>query len=271
MIRPLVGTNLKMNLSSSELTWYLRALRTGVAAISHCELFVLPSFPALWVARRELEGSGLAWGAQDLHPAEGGAHTGDVSAAMLVDLGCSYVQVGHAERRHEHGETDQLIAAKVAQALRHGLTPILCVGERTAGASREALRTVIGQLEIALVGLGNEAGRVVVAYEPAWAIGAGAEVAPADHIAALHDGIHEWLAAAGAADAPVIYGGSLDEDSAPGIVALAGVDGLFVGRAALDPARFSTIAGIAERLAVSRHLAGTGRAASAREPHSAGG
>jgi triosephosphate isomerase len=252
MRRMLVGTNLKMNLTASELTVYLRALRTGVAAVSHCALFVLPSFPSLWVARRELEGSNVRWGAQDLHPADGGAHTGDVSASMLVDLGCTYVQVGHVERRREHGESDALIAAKVAQALRHGLTPILCVGEPARGSTESALDAVIDQLGIAIGELGSDADRTIVAYEPAWAIGSGAEAAPAEHVLAVHAGIHRWLVEVGLVDVPVIYGGSLDESTAAGLVALPGVDGLYVGRAALDPGRLATIAAIAEGAALER-------------------
>jgi triosephosphate isomerase len=252
MRRVLVGTNLKMNLTPSELAAWLRALRPRVAAVAHCDLFVLPSFPSLWVARRELEGSNVRWGAQDVHPADGGAHTGDVSASMLVDLGCTYVQVGHAERRREHGESDALIAAKLAQVLRYGLTPILCVGEPAREPTERALHVVIGQLGIALGEAGGDAGRTIVAYEPTWAIGSGAEAAPADHVMALHAGIHRWLAGAGLVDVPVLYGGSLDEGTAAGLVGLPGVDGLYVGRAALDPERLARIATIAEDAALER-------------------
>ncbi|HMC02603.1 MAG TPA: triose-phosphate isomerase, partial [Cellulomonadaceae bacterium] len=120
-----------MNLTPTEMHGYLRALRPLVSDIAECDLFVLPSFPALWVAREILEGSNVAWGAQDVHEDDAGAHTGDVSAAMLVDLGCTYVEVGHPERRRDHGETDELVAAKVAQILRYAMTPILCVSEPT--------------------------------------------------------------------------------------------------------------------------------------------
>jgi triosephosphate isomerase len=200
----------------------------------------------LWVARECLAGSAIAWGAQDVHPDEAGAHTGDVSAAMLADLGCSWVEVGHSERRRDHGETDDVIAAKVAQVLRHGMTPILCVGESSAAGPRAALEVVREQLERDLaLAEASDAARVVVAYEPVWAIGVGARSAPADHIARVHDGIAGILGQLGIR-ARVIYGGSVDERNASEIVRLPGVDGLFVGRAALVPRTFAAIVAAAE-------------------------
>jgi triosephosphate isomerase len=247
--RPLIGTSWKMNLTSSEAESWLHEAVPLVRDLADRDLFVLPSYPAIWVARRELTGTGVAWGAQDVHPDDRGAHTGDVSAAMLADLGCTYVEVGHSERRYAHLETDALVAAKIAAVLRHGLTPILCVGERELWGIATATSAVIRHLKASIGSLSHaDLDRIVVAYEPHWAIGVGARAAPLEHIAAIHDAIRRWLGANGAGVARVIYGGSIDADNARGILGTPGVDGLFVGRAALDPRAFASIA----RTAVDR-------------------
>jgi len=249
---PLVGTSWKMHFDSSEAsTWFTvaRALLDGVAG---CEVFVLPPFTALWLARERLAGSRIAWGAQDVHGEEEGAHTGDVSAGMLADLGCTFVEVGHSERRRDHGETDEVVARKVHRVVAHGMTPILCVGEPEAGPTAAAVRLVTTQLERCLGGLERPAWPgVIVAYEPVWAIGEGARPARPDHVGAVQRAIHERIREAGGSDPRVIYGGSVDEATAGAILAEDGVDGLFVGRAALDPRRFAAIANIAAHLAAA--------------------
>ena len=245
--RPLLATSTKMNLTASEAYDYFRVLRPLLADVTKCDLAVLPPFTALSVARDVLAGSNVAWGAQDMHAEDAGAHTGDISAPMLLDLGCSLVELGHAERRRDHAETDEVIAAKVAQALRHGLIPILCVGEAVRTRPDAALRHVIGQLATALAPAGQRRNWVVVAYEPVWAIGA-VEPAETGRVAAVLSGIHDWLRSpsGGAQDLRVIYGGSVAFDSARALLDAGGVDGLFVGRAALDPRRFASIAAIVE-------------------------
>jgi triosephosphate isomerase (TIM) len=236
-----------MNLTSSETRHYLLTLRGLVGRVEAVDLFVLPPFTSLWVARECLEGSTIAWGAQDVHPDEDGAHTGDISARMLTDLGCTYVELGHSERRRDHHETDALVAAKVAQVVRHGMTPIVCVGERVRGDPTTSQRTVVRQVERGLADLPPGTGHaLVIAYEPAWAIGTGATSADPAHIEVMHARIRRSLEETGrAADVRVIYGGSVDARSARAILARDGVDGLFVGRAALDPAAFAAIAEIA--------------------------
>src|SRR6187401_20157 len=142
MSRPLIGTSWKMNLSPSEAgAWFAQAVPT-LSKLDDRDLFVLPPFTAIHVARDALCRTAIAWGAQDVHPDDAGAHTGDVSAAMLADLGCRFVEVGHSERRRDHRETDALIAAKVDAIRRHGMTPLLCVGEQSAGQRDGALRVV---------------------------------------------------------------------------------------------------------------------------------
>jgi triosephosphate isomerase (TIM) len=241
--RPLIGTSWKMNLTAAEATTYLRELVPMVDGLDDRDIFVLPPFTAISVARQELEGTSIGWGAQDVHEEEAGAHTGDISAAMLVDLGCRYVEIGHSERRRGHAESDARVAAKVRTALRHELTPILCVGETQRFTLRVARSTVIRQLSRSLAGVARaDLDRVVVAYEPVWAIGVGARAAPLDHTAAMHAAIGAWLSAHGARTPRVIYGGSIDTSNAASILALEEVDGLFVGRAALDAEAFGTIA-----------------------------
>jgi triosephosphate isomerase (TIM) len=260
-VRRLIGTSTKMNLTSSEAERYFETLRPLVDGVAACELFVLPPFTAIWVARRCLAGSKVAWGAQDVHPDEAGAHTGDVSAAMLADLGCTYVEVGHSERRRDYAETDARIAAKVGRILRHGMTPILCVGEPTQRPTDQALEFVLGQLRADLAevpggtsgstgGDGSGGARLIVAYEPVWAIGVGAKSASPAHVTAVHRGIRAWLGSpeAHGVEARVIYGGSVDVERAGPLLEDESVDGLFVGRAALDPAVFAAIALTAERL-----------------------
>jgi triosephosphate isomerase len=235
-LRPLIGASLKMNLTSTEAGSYFDTLRSMVASVTSCDLFVLPPFTSIWMARERLRGSNIAWGAQDVHAEDAGAHTGDVSARMLADLECSFVEVGHSERRRDYGETDEVVALKVRQILRHDMTPIMCVGEPEPMETESALDQVLGQARTGLSLVPEEhRHRAVIAYEPVWAIGEGANAADPTHIGAVHRGLHEL-------GARVIYGGSVDQRTAGSILAQDGVDGLFVGRAALDPKRFAEIA-----------------------------
>lgn len=252
-MRPLlVGTSFKMNLTSSEAAHYFDVLLPLATSLTACELFVLPSFTTMWVARQRLQGSNVAWGAQDVHAEDAGAHTGDISAPMLADLGCTFVEVGHSERRRDHGETDESVAGKVHQILRHDMTPIVCVGERTKVALDAALQHVMTQVRTVLGPVAAaDRSRVVIAYEPVWAIGTGATAADPGHVGAVHSGLHDFLRSAtgGRVDTRVIYGGSVDLETAGPILEQGGVDGLFVGRAALDPVHFAAIARTAQELA----------------------
>ncbi len=237
----LIGTSSKMNLTSTEAATYLDALVPLVGDVEDRRLFVLLPFTSIWVARERLTGTDVSWGAQDVHPEDAGAHTGDVSAPMLADLGCSYVEIGHHERRRDHGETDESVAAKVEATQRWGMTALVCVGE----ARRIPLDDVVAGLAEQLRRLtATDPGRLVIAYEPAWAIGVGAESAPAPWVDSVHAAIRGILAAAiptGAA-IPIIYGGSVAPASASDLLAQPSVDGLFVGRQALDPRVFAAIA-----------------------------
>jgi triosephosphate isomerase len=243
-LRPLVGAGLKMHLTSSEAGRYFDALRPRVAGITGCDLVVLPPFTSISVAQERLSGTNVAWGAQDVHAEDSGPYTGDISMPMLVDLGCTYVEVGHVERRRDHAETDGVIAAKVAQVLRYGATPILCVGEPVPGDAESAREQVLSQVRAVLTPIATaDRARVVIAYEPTWAIG-GATTAAAKHVACVQRGIRAWLCSpdGGGVAARIIYGGSVDLSAVRSLLQEGGVDGLFVGRAALDPGQFAAIA-----------------------------
>jgi triosephosphate isomerase len=212
------------------------------------EAVVFPSFPLLATVEAGLAGSGVAWGGQDLHPADRGAHTGDVSGGQLADLGCSWVLCGHSERRHDHGEGDDLVAEKVRAALRHRLAPLVCVGEtreeRRAGHTWEVLDR---QLDAALAALPRpEEGAApwALAYEPVWAIGTGETATPAlaqEAHAHLRQRLRVRLGEPAAARLRLVYGGSVKPDNAAELYAGEDVDGFLVGGASLDPGAFLAI------------------------------
>ncbi len=239
----MIGTSWKMNLLPSTAPGWFGTVVAGTRATFDRDLFVLPPFPMLPAAQACLGGTNLRWGAQDVHAKDSGAHTGDVSAPMLADLGCTIAEIGHSERRRDHGERDAVVGAKVRAALRWDLTPLVCVGEQRQGSPSAAIASVHRQLRGAFAGLdAAELGGVVVAYEPVWAIGEGATSATTSHVAAVHLAIRQWLDARGATAARVLYGGSVNASNAPELLGVRHVDGLFVGRAALDPHTFVAIA-----------------------------
>jgi triosephosphate isomerase len=163
---------------------------------------------------------------------------------MLADLGCRIVEIGHSERRREHGEDPPLIARKAAAVVRWGMRPLLCVGEPVQGEFHAVAAQLIDDLERCLAAVAApDRARVLVAYEPVWAIGAGAQAASAEHVARVHEALHGWLERWSAnASIPVLYGGSVDGAEAQTLLAEPSVDGLFVGRHALDPLEFARIA-----------------------------
>jgi triosephosphate isomerase len=226
--RRLLAVNLKGYLGAAETAGWVGEVARRLPAPElrgDVELAVLPSFPSLERARRELVGVGVAIGAQDVSALPGGPHTGEVPAAMLAELGCRYVAVGHAERRHDFDESDALVAAKVAAAADHDLVPIICVGE-TDRDDAAAAATVVEQALAALARA--SAAEVVVAYEPVWAIGA-EDPAPADHVLEVGAALREVLDPT-PHEVRLIYGGS----AGPGTLAplIRGYDGLFLGRRA---------------------------------------
>lgn len=208
-----------------------------------CDVGVCVPFVYIADAAVSLAASDIRWGSQDVSAHEQGAYTGEVSAAMLRELGCRYAIVGHSERRAYHAESDQLVADKAQAALRHGLTPIVCVGETLA--QREAGETeavVKRQLSAVIHTLGHCAGEMVVAYEPVWAIGTGRTATP-EQAQAVHAVLRAQLRAATAhADTmKILYGGSVKPDNAATLFSQADIDGGLIGGAALKAADFVAV------------------------------
>ncbi len=205
--------------------------------------------PYLQQCADTLAGGKLAWGAQDVSVHASGAYTGEVAASMLLDFGCSYVIVGHSERRAYHGETDQVVAQKTLAALNAGLTPIVCVGETLEQREAGQTNVVVGRQLSAVLELldVDAAARIVVAYEPVWAIGTGKTATPAmaqEVHAQLRSQLRERSAAAGERVA-ILYGGSMKPDNAAELMAQGDIDGGLIGGAALKAADFLAIIGAA--------------------------
>ncbi|MEQ8397226.1 triose-phosphate isomerase [Thalassobaculum sp.] len=241
--RPLIAGNWKMNLDRAAGTALARELAGAVASASAFEMVVCPPAPYLLAVADELAGSPVALGGQDCHTAASGAHTGDVSAPMLSDLGCTYVIVGHSERRADHGETDTIVRAKAEAARAAGLVPIVCVGETEAQRDAGTTLDIVGRQVVDSVPDGLDGATLVVAYEPVWAIGTG-RTPTVDDVAAVHAHIRGVLAAKtpDAAAVRILYGGSVKPSNAVELLAVANVDGALVGGASLKTADFLAIA-----------------------------
>ncbi len=241
----LVAGNWKMNGNLASNEALLRVLMPALAKISGMESAICPSYAYLFQVRQALDGSKTVLGGQDLCQYANGAYTGGVSAAMLDDLGCVYVIVGHSERRTVFAETDALVAEKFAVVQQAGLKPILCVGEtlaeRDAGATE---RVVARQLDAVMRGSGAEALRnAVIAYEPVWAIGTGKTASP-EEAQAVHVFIRGLVAKADRSVAEgvrIVYGGSVKAANAAQLFAMPDIDGGLIGGAALVAEEFIAI------------------------------
>ncbi len=248
--RPLMAGNWKMNLNHLEAIATVQKLAFALRDkdFDAVDVVVIPPFTDLRSVQTLVMGDRLRiiYGAQDLSPHDIGAHTGDVSGSMLAKLACTYVVVGHSERRADHDEDDDLVNAKVKAALRHGLIPILCVGEglevRQAG---EHVAHTLSQLDRAIDGLTPEqVGSLVIAYEPVWAIGTGEVATPEDAqevCAAIRGRLHERVGPELAGAVRVLYGGSVKASNIAPIMAKPDIDGALVGGASLDPNEFVSI------------------------------
>ncbi|MFP4642980.1 MAG: triose-phosphate isomerase [Spirochaetales bacterium] len=246
MRRPYFAGNWKMHMTASQASTLAEALVQELSGVSN-KLMLAPSFTSIPAVAKALQGSNILLGAQNMAPEESGAHTGEVSPIMLTDAGVTVVILGHSERRHVYGETDELINRKVKLALSHGLEVILCLGEtleqRDAGSVDEV---VTRQLESGLEGVDEgRLGAVTIAYEPVWAIGTGRTATPED-ADAVHTTVRSWFAerySQAASDAVCIqYGGSVKPDNVEGLMAKPNVDGALVGGASLKVDSFSAIA-----------------------------
>ncbi len=246
MRTPFIIGNWKMHGTTTEGRARATGIRVGLTSRLEADVALCPPYTALSVVATALAGSPLALGAQNCHYDAAGAHTGEISPLMLVDLGVRIVLLGHSERRHEQGETDDLINRKVRAVLAHNVTPVLCVGE-TDEERRQGLTftTIEGQLRAGLAGVPAEAmTRVVLAYEPVWAIGTGVNATPTQ-AAEVHGylrGLLSELASKEIAQAVrILYGGSVKTDNAEALVAQAEIDGALVGGASLNVQSFLAI------------------------------
>jgi triosephosphate isomerase len=259
---PLMAGNWKMNLDHLEAThlvqkvdWTLRDAKHDYSAV---EVAVLVPFTDLRSVQTLIEGDKLSlrYGAQDLSVHDSGAYTGEISDGFLTRLGCTYVAVGHSERRQFHAEDDSVVAAKVKAAYRHGMTPILCCGEglevRKAG---EQVSHVLAQLDAALDGVTAEQVRtIVVAYEPIWAIGTGEVATPADAqevCSAIRTRLAELYSGDIADGIRILYGGSVKAANVAAIMAQSDVDGALIGGAAIVADEFVSICRYREHVSVS--------------------
>jgi triosephosphate isomerase len=246
MRMPLCIGNWKMFGTLAEARPLATGVRDGARRVKDVEVVLCPPFTALPAVGEILAGTSLELGAQNCHPEPSGPHTGEIAPPMLVELGCRYVIVGHSERRREMGEADELINRKVRSALSHGLTPILCVGE-TAEERRQGLTftTVEGQLRAGLAEVPADViGRVVLAYEPVWAIGTGANATPAqagEVHGYLRGLLSELVSKDTAGSIRIVYGGSVKPENAEALAAEPDIDGALVGGASLNAQGFVTI------------------------------
>ncbi|BCO36500.1 triose-phosphate isomerase [Mycobacterium heckeshornense] len=252
--KPLIAGNWKMNLNHFEAIALVQKIAFSLPDkyYDKVDVAVLPPFTDLRSVQTLVDGDKLrlTYGAQDLSPHDSGAYTGDISGAFLAKLGCTYVVVGHSERRTYHNEDDALVAAKAAAALRHGLTPIVCIGEhldvREAG---DHVAHNVEQLHGSLAGLSpQQIGTLVIAYEPVWAIGTG-RVASASDAQEVCAAIRKELAGLAspqlAETVRVLYGGSVNAKNIGDIIACDDVDGALVGGASLDGEEFAKLCAIA--------------------------
>ena len=244
--KPFIAGNWKMHFTHTEAAALGARLGARLGAHTGARVMVAPPFTALQAVADAVRGSAIELGAQNVNPEAGGAHTGEVACAMLAALGVGVVIVGHSERRHVYGEDDALIARKLRAVVDAGLEAVLCVGETLAERDAGAAAAVVARQLRAALGTCSAAdlGRVVVAYEPVWAIGTGrtASVADAD---AMHREVRavvaELAGAAAAAELVVQYGGSVKPDNAAELLASPQVDGLLVGGASLQVESFARI------------------------------
>jgi len=244
-----IAGNWKMHMGPTETRAFFDDLDLSPVGSAH-ELIVFPPAVSLAVAASSADRDPrVQLGIQNIHWEDGGAFTGENSASMAADGGATLALIGHSERRHVFGETDEQVALKVVAALRHGLVPVLCVGETLQERQADRVDEVIlRQLDAALPALDPGGARFLLAYEPVWAIGTGETATPADAAAAhatLRTRLEEVRGIAAAALVPILYGGSVKPANAAELMSAPNVDGVLVGGASLDPRSFAEIASAA--------------------------
>ena len=231
--------NWKMNFNCQQGKEFISSLNSKDLNNGQSQIILCPAFTSIFSIVDATKNSMVSVGAQNMHFEKSGAYTGEVSANMLNESGVNFVILGHSERRHIFGESDKMIQSKMIQAIKNGLIPILCIGEklsdRESGNTKEVLRS---QLE---VGLGNVSGKYILAYEPVWAIGTGMS-ATSEMVAETHGAIRNILEDLNVDDnVSLLYGGSVSPDNASQLSAVQNVDGFLIGGASLDVEKFYSI------------------------------
>ncbi len=246
MRRRVIAGNWKMCKTLAETRAFFSAFAPLVANATHCDIVIAPPFTAVSAAVEAAKNTGIAIAGQDVYWEKEGAFTGEISTNMLVEAGCRFVIIGHSERRQYFGETEETVARKTKAALAAGLTPIVCVGEtlahREAGQTEQVCKTQFKGGLAALTPV--EFSRILVAYEPVWAIGTGRTATP-DMAAAVHRFLRqcaaEQFSASHASALRILYGGSVKPDNIQGLMAQEELDGALVGGASLDAKSFASI------------------------------
>jgi triosephosphate isomerase len=259
MRKMIAGTGWKMNIGAAEAVGYAQKLNICLSAVSReqVEMFVLPPFTSLHAAHAAFSLLPVGIGGQNMHWEASGAWTGEISAPMLVEAGCRYVELAHSERLQHFGETYEFVRRKVNIAMASGLVPILCLGEMAEDKQQgRADQVLADQVSTALKDQpAHKIPEIILAYEPRWAIGA-ADAASPEYVAARHAALRRWLqdnyGAHVAEKTRIIYGGSVNAQNGPALLECPDVDGLFVGRAAWTPEGFAEIAEIVARAAAQR-------------------
>ena len=246
MRRPVIAGNWKMFKTLEETRAFFEAFKPLIASCEHCDIVIAPPFTAIAAAVEAARGTSIGIAAQNAHWEKQGAFTGEVSMGMIVETGCRYVIIGHSERRQFFGDTDEWVHRKVKAALEAGLTPIVCVGESLGERESNLTHAVLKrQFEGGLAALtGPDFSRILLAYEPVWAIGTGRTATP-EMAADAHRYLRELAGSLFTLDRAsalrILYGGSVKPDNIRGLMAQVEIDGALVGGASLDPQSFAAI------------------------------
>jgi triosephosphate isomerase len=244
--KPIIAGNWKMNMTATQARELASKLLPLVAAVKDRDIVLGPPFTALSAVADTIKGTNVSLSAQNLHWEDKGAFTGEISAEMLLDLGCRYVIIGHSERRQYFGETDETVNKKVRQALKKGLLPILCVGETLAEREAGKLNDIINrQVKIGLKDISAEdMKKIVIAYEPVWAIGTGKTATPEqanDVHALIRQQVKVLFSVDIAEGLRIQYGGSVTPENVSTLMAMPDIDGALVGGASLKPESFAEL------------------------------
>ncbi|MFZ6870814.1 triose-phosphate isomerase [Undibacterium sp. Di27W] len=243
MRRTLIAGNWKMNGSFAANRTLLSEIKAGLPANVQCDVLVCAPAPYFAQCAELLDGTAVTWGAQDVSVHAHGAYTGEISAAMLQDCACKYAIVGHSERRAYHAETNELVAHKAQQLLKHGVLPIVCVGETLEQRESGQTNAVVAAQLIAVLDVLDSLSGVVIAYEPVWAIGTGKTATP-EMAQEVHHFLRQQVAArdvAAAEKVQILYGGSMKPENARELLAMPDIDGGLIGGAALKSQDFLVI------------------------------